>query len=279
MNSNLNQTIRTVAVLSGEDTNCGKSSLVRHMLRPGLKSIHGACRYLLVEKEGRDIPEGEDVCYRPEQMREIQMELAMCRAKKQGSVVVDVGGGQNTVFQAGMKEAKGSTARVDLYVLPVVPTQKVDKIIETIEELLLLGVEPDRLAVVVNRAPIGRSVNDLIADGTFAPLASHSNEYGYRLITVALPNNEAIEKLRKRVSLTVESLAAGTANFKIEFERLVQAGEDDEAKQVFELEYMGGVAQSMKGHMDKCFTELFAAPAKVSDEGELVDLGNLFDEK
>lgn len=279
MNSNLNQTIRNVAVWSGEDTNVGKSSIVKHMLRPGLIRLHGACKYILIEKEGRDIPEGEDSCLRPNQMREIQMELAMCRAKKQGSVVVDVGGGQNQVFLAGLKEAKGSTARVDLYVFPVVPTQKVDKIIETIEELLLLGVEPDRFAVVVNRVPIGRSVTNLIVDGTFAPLATHAKEYGYRLISVGLPENEAVGKLRKRVNLTIESLAAGTADFNIEFERLVQAGEIVEATQVFELEYMGGVAQSMKGHMDRCFAELFAAPPAALGEGELVDLENLIDEK
>ena len=252
-----NDIARTVAILSGEDTNVGKSTIARHMLRPGLTAVHGSCEYLLVEKMDRDIPEGEDKRYRPEELKAISLKLAMCRAKKNGSVVVDIGGGQAPVFLAEMKQAQGSEARIDVYVLPVVATMKIDKIIETIEELLLIGVPNDKLAVVINRAPVGKTVADLVAEGTFKPLADHAAEYGYRVISIALPNNEAVEKLRHKVKLTVDSLAGGTADFSAEFERLVADGKDDEAADVFELEYMGGVAKSMKTHMDACFAEIF----------------------
>jgi hypothetical protein len=257
----LNTIARTVAILSGEDTNVGKSTIARHMLRPGLTAVHGSCDYLLVEKMDRDIPEGEDKRYRPEELKAISLKLAMCRAKKKGAVVVDVGGGQAPVFLAEMKQAQGSEARIDVYILPVVATMKIDKIIETIEELILIGVPADKLSVVINRAPVGKTVADLVGDGTFKPLADHAAEYGYRLISVALPNNEAVEKLRHKVKLTVDSLAGGTADFASEFERLVAAGQDKEAEEVFELEYMGGVAKSMKVHMDACFAEVFGIPS------------------
>lgn len=254
---NLNHIARTVAILSGEDTNVGKSTIARHMLRPGLTAVHGSCEYLLVEKIDRDIAEGEDKRYRPEELKAISLKLAMCRAKKKGAVVVDVGGGQAPAFLAEMKQAQGSEARIDVYILPVVATMKIDKIIETIEELILIGVPADKLSVVINRAPVGKTVADLVGDGTFKPLADHAAEYGYRLISIALPNNEAVEKLRHKVALTVDALAGGTADFNAEFERLAAAGKDDEAAEVFELEYMGGVAKSMKVHMDACFAEIF----------------------
>jgi hypothetical protein len=59
------------------------------------------------------------------------------------------------------------------------------------------------------------------------------------------------------VSLTVDTLADGTANFNAEFERLAVAGLDAEAAEVFELEYMSSIAKSMKAHMDACFAEVF----------------------
>lgn len=257
---------RTVAVISGEDTNVGKSTLARHMLRPGLKKIHGSCEYLLVEKMDRDINEGEDKRYSPDELKAIMLKLAMCRSKKQGAVVVDVGGGQAPLFMAAMKEAKGSEARVDVFILPVVATQKIDKVIETIEELLLIGVPADRLCIVVNRAPIGKTVDNLVSNnGPFAALATHAKSYGYRLISRALPNNEAIEKIRGKVTLTVEALASGTADLSTEFERLVSEGKDAEAEEVFELEYMGGVAASMTGHLGACFAEIFEVNSRTVD--------------
>ena len=257
MTSKTSNVDRRIALVSGEDTNVGKSTMARHMLVPGMTAIHGSCQYLLVEKMDRNIAEGEDKRYSPEQLKEISKILAFCGAKKQGAVVVDVGGGQAPAFMAELKEARGSEARIDLFVLPVVATQKVGKIVETIEELLLLGVPPEKLAVVVNRAPIGKSVTDLVADGTFSVLDNHATALGYRIVSHALPVNEAVERLRDRVTLTVGSLAGGTADFNAEFERLVAAGDDEGAGAVFELEYLSGVAKSMKMHMDACFAEIF----------------------
>jgi hypothetical protein len=269
--THLTNIARTVAILSGEDTNVGKSTIARHMLRPGLTAVHGSCEYLLVEKIDRDIAEGEDKRYRPEELKTISLKLAMCRAKKQGAIVLDLGGGQAPAFMDEMKQAQGSEARIDLFIHPVVATMKIDKAIETIETILLMGVPPEKLAVVVNRAPIGKTVADLVGDGTFKPLADHAAEYGYRLISVALPNNEAVEKLRHKVALTVDALAGGTADFNLEFERLVADGKDDEAAEVFELEYMSGVAKSMKVHMDACFAEIFGIPMVSGVEVSEVD--------
>ncbi|MFG6488262.1 hypothetical protein ACG04R_16365 [Roseateles sp. BYS78W] len=257
---NMSHIARTVAVLSGEDTNVGKSTIARHMLRPGLTAVHGSCEYLLVEKVDRDIAEGEDKRYRPEELKAISLKLAMCRAKKKGAVVVDVGGGQASAFLAEMKQAQGSEARIDAYIVPVVATMKIDKIIETIEELILIGVPADKLSVVINRAPVGKTVADLVGDGTFKPLADHAAEYGYRLISIALPNNPAVERVRHKVSLTLGALADGTADLNAEFERLVAEGKDDEAADVFDLEYDGGYAKSMRVHMDSCFSEIFGIP-------------------
>jgi hypothetical protein len=271
MTSNISTVARRVAILSGEDTNVGKSTLARHMLRPGLIAVHGSCQYLLVEKIDRDIAEGEDKRYNPEELKAISKVLAFCGAKKLGAVVVDVGGGQAPAFMSELKEAQGSEARIDLFVLPVVATQKVDKIVETIEELLLLGVPAEKLNVVINRAPIGKSVSDLVADGTFAVLDNHATAMGYRIVSVALPVNEAVERLRDRVTLTVDALAGGTADFNAEFERLVAAGQDEEADAVFELEYMGGVAKSMKMRMDACFAEIFGLTTAAGIEVVEVD--------
>lgn len=268
MKKQLNSKNRTMALLSGEDTNVGKSTFAR-LVRQLLIEMFGACQYLLVEKIGRDIPEGEDHRYRPEEMRAIQLALAMCRAKKSGSVIVDVGGGQNQVFMAALKEAKGSDARIDLFVLPVTEKVKIDKFIETIEELLVMGVEPSKLAVVLNRIPIGKTFSEVMSEAAFVPLAKHAKEYGYRIISVPLPENEAVAKLRNKVGLTIGALAGNTADFNEEFVRLVELGQDKEAEEVFELEYLSEVAKSMQIQLEACFNELFSS--EIVD----VDLDNL----
>lgn len=255
--SQVTNPIRTVAILSGENTDQGKSSLSRHMLRPGMIALHGSCEYMLVEKIGRDIPEGEDHRYRPEELKQLMLRLAMIRARKSGSAVVDVGGGQNAAFMAAVREAKGSEARFDLVLSVVTGKVKMDKVLEIHEELILTSIEPSKIVVVINRVAIGKTYDDVRADPYFATLFAHAGKYGYRIITVVLPENEAIELIRKNVALTIGALAAGGDAFNAEFERLVQSGMEAEAAEVFELDYLSGVARSLTGRMEECFAKIF----------------------
>ena len=80
------------------------------------------------------------------------VDLAMAPAhaiapQPDGSVLA-VGGGQAPAPLAEMNHAQGTEAPIDLYIHPVVAAMKIDKAIETIENILLMGVPPEKLAVV-----------------------------------------------------------------------------------------------------------------------------------
>ena len=119
------------------------------------------------------------------------LRLAMIRARKSGSAVVDVGGGQNAAFMAAVREAKGSEARFDLVLSVVTGKVKMDKVLEIHEELILTSIEPSKIVVVINR--VARDDSSWERDGSY--------------VFTALPNSAPSRRARSRRRVS----AAGTA--------------------------------------------------------------------
>lgn len=237
--------IRVIALVSGEDTDCGKSSLARHAFRPALQELYGFCDYFLIEKMDRAISEGETQRFGPEDTPAVLTRCARARGRKE-SVVIEVGGGQSEEFIRSVEAYKGSENRVDQWVLPIRATQKADKIIETINRLITVGISPSKLAVVVNFVPAGRTASDVLSRD-MSTVAAHAESYGYRILKNGIQMSQTIRDMRNLPEYTVGALGRTSRDYAAEVEVLFGKDRDDEANQ---LEIVANLSMGARGMID-----------------------------
>lgn len=249
-----NPGLYTIAVVSGEDTDVGKSTLARHALRPALTKLYGECDYLLIERSDRSISEGETERFAPDDMPTVLTRCAKARAKKRG-LVLELGGGQNDAAISQIEAYKGSEGRVDQWLFPIRATQKADKVIESITRLISLGVAPEKLAIVVNFVPAGRTASDVI-DRDMPSLAKHATEYGYRILAHGIPSSDTIRQLRELVSYTVGAIARSTTDYSAQAEQLWAQDRDAEAEQLEKVSLLSMGAAGVVDHLELMVGEL-----------------------
>ncbi len=131
--------------------NVGKSTIAKHLLAPRL----GKCSIIAVESINTD--EGNDDSIRGRRFRALSESLNAVDA-----TVVDVGASNVEDFLSGMLQHRGSHEDFDAFVLPVTPPTKQQRdTISTIETLAQMGVEPQRIRVVLNLVEHGDEPRDI----------------------------------------------------------------------------------------------------------------------
>ena len=133
--------------------NVGKSTLARHLLAPRMDQ----CSIIAVESINTDEESDEAMIGR--QYRKLSESLGAEEA-----AVVDVGASNVEDFLAGMRTLRGSHEDFDAFVLPVTPPKKQQRdTVSTIETLAQMGVEPERIRVVLNLVEHGDEPRDIFA--------------------------------------------------------------------------------------------------------------------
>lgn len=131
--------------------NVGKSTLARHLLAPRMDQ----CSIIAVESINTDEESDEAMIGR--QYRKLSESLGAEEA-----AVVDVGASNVEDFLAGMRKLRGSHEDFDAFVLPVTPPKKQQRdTVSTIETLAQMGVEPERIRVVLNLVEHGDEPRDI----------------------------------------------------------------------------------------------------------------------
>jgi hypothetical protein len=267
----LTHPIRSVAVISGEDSDTTKSSTIRHAIRPALARLHGSCNYYLVERPDptkQRVSEGETVKLTPEQMPELLLKIEKDAVREVGSVY-EIGAGQSDKMLTQFGKLKGAHAAADQVVLTVRPGQKADKLAETIASYIAAGFDPKRLALTYNLVPDGATASDMWATPTFsAPIPSigmslveHSRKWGYRMLKNGIPSSDSIRNLREHPKYTIGGLVGSADALKKEAAKLWSQGKDKEGDAVHGFRVMAMNAGSVIEDIDRMVQELFDLPA------------------
>jgi hypothetical protein len=120
--------------------NVGKSTIAKHLLAPRLDD----CEMLNVESINAD--ESDEEAIRGRRFRELTEMLDLC-----DSAVVDVGSSNVEDFLLGMQEFRGSHEDYDAFIVPATPPKKQQRdTVSTISALGEMGVEPERIRIVLN---------------------------------------------------------------------------------------------------------------------------------
>ena len=120
--------------------NVGKSSIAHYCLAPRLDCS-------VVSIESINSTEKSDITLRGKESEELQTELLM-----HDVLVFDVGASNIEDFIDSISQFEGGIDEFDSFVVPTVPVKKQQQdTLETIEQLNELGVDKDRIKVVLNQ--------------------------------------------------------------------------------------------------------------------------------
>ncbi|RAR47998.1 hypothetical protein C7401_15439 [Paraburkholderia unamae] len=127
----------------------GKSIITASLLHPRLSSP----RIFSVERQNQDAARyGIDVSrYRSADFKKLINDVVV----EPGDLVVDVGASQYADFMKEFARVRGAINDFDVVIVPTTPDGRVqEETLGTIETLLKVGLQPDKLRVVFNRATI-----------------------------------------------------------------------------------------------------------------------------
>ncbi len=133
--------------------NVGKSTIAKHLLAPRLQD----CEIFKVESINTD--EDDDEAFRGRRFRELTEMLDLC-----DSAVVDVGSSNVEDYLMGMKEYRGAHEDYDAFIVPATPPKKQQRdTLSTISALSEMGVEPERIRIVLNWVEHGEEPRQVFA--------------------------------------------------------------------------------------------------------------------
>lgn len=125
--------------------NVGKSTVAKHLLLPRIADA------VLLKVESINADEDDDEAIRGRQFRELTELLDL-----ESAAVVDVGASNVEDFLLRMREFRGAHEDYDAFIIPSMPPQKQQRdTVSTISALAEMGVEPDRIRVVLNGVESG----------------------------------------------------------------------------------------------------------------------------
>jgi hypothetical protein len=190
--------------------NVGKSTIAKHLLAPRLED----CPVIAVESINTD--EGSDEAIRGRRFRELSESLSLLDA-----AVVDVGASNVEDFLAGMAQLRGSHEDYDAFVLPVTPPKKQQRdTVSTIATLAEMGVEPDRIRVVLNLVEPDEDPHDL-----FGSLFAWQDEEKRFLKPRALIRTNELFGLLRGSERSISDLLSDETDYKAEIRKTTDANE------------------------------------------------------
>lgn len=124
--------------------NVGKSTLAAHLLHPRMKAPVISVESLNMDASG----DGVDV----ERIQAARFRELQARFMELDNVIVDVGASNIELFLKLLQQFEGSQDEFDWFVVPVVKeTKQQSDTINTIRSLRALGIEAEKIRVVINK--------------------------------------------------------------------------------------------------------------------------------
>lgn len=140
-------------IVMNNSGNVGKSTLCQHLLMPRLQNPE------LIRVETLN----EDGAATGDKIGADEFDIIFTSILgAENDVIVDVGSSNIEMFQNKLEnDFAGSHVFIDYFIIPVIPTEKQQAdTVNTINHLLIIGVDPEKIKVVFNRAVPKKLIRD-----------------------------------------------------------------------------------------------------------------------
>lgn len=241
-----------VAILS-RSGNVGKTTLARHLLFPRMEGVDDII-YIESTNADNESKEGKMV-------RAAQFEKVARKIMESVSVIVDIGASNIEETLELMRQIEGSHEDLDYVLVPIIksPKQRQDSI-NTVYELIAMGVDPSKIKAVYNRVGVTESVEEEFSDVIFA-LNKMGVEYNPKAVVFEsnfFPKFHDMKiTLKELFAVTIDENRARQNDL-----RRMEQRTDEETKQLHELSSLITLqrnAMSAMTNLDNVYEALFTS--------------------
>lgn len=252
---------RRILVTSGDEGNFGKSTLIRHLIRPALAPYFTAgIRFLAVEEEGR-LSAGEDAKFKSTEVTAVINELAMIDDDE--ALIVEIGAQRFERFMTELTRVNAGQFSFDKVIVPLGQAFKSEETFKSLVKILQHGIAPTNMHVIFNNVELMA-----IAEGTFAEsLKTHYKGFidevtaiGINVCRTPVMKSDIFEVLRKKEGneYTITGLANLPGNHYTTLAKAARKAGDDAAKNEYlELNSLQMQASALAVDFHKIFASIF----------------------
>jgi hypothetical protein len=247
-----------ILVTSGDEGNFGKSTLIRHLLRPALMPYFAdGVRFLAVEEEGR-LSAGEDAKFKSTEVTSVINELEMI-ADDGEAVIVEIGAQRFERFMTELSRVKSNRFAFDKVVVPLGQAFKTEETFKSLLKIISQGINPRDVYIVFNQVELMA-----IAEGTFAEaqrthyksFLDAVRELGINVCPTPVMKSDIFEVLRKKEG--DEFTVVGLSNLPENHYTLLAKAARKEGNEAAKLENLAMSALQMQaGAMSNDFCNIF----------------------
>lgn len=229
--------------------NTGKTTLCRHLLKPAMP----AAELIRVESINDSGSSSADIELAGKQFEEVAKQLFVA----DGHVIVDIGASNVEQARNVLKRLGDAHEEVDLWVVPCIQVPGKDaKIyrdtIATLKELVALGVDPNRIAVIKNKVSEVTTMDD-----DFADLVSVAEVLGCRVIDRPVLAFDLYSDLDQRPG-SLDEIASDTTDYKSIMREHTRAGDLGKAEEAVSAEFRRKNARTVLRNLTMVRADLFS---------------------
>lgn len=256
----MNQALK-IAVLSGQRLDQGKTAIVDNLIAPRLNNL------VRIEIESASTGSSKPNVTRIPATKLPLLRQALLTLDEDDSLVCDVGGSEYSAFMHEVTQYRSTTAEFDrfLFVMRAGGGIKEADAMDSIIELLGMGVAPEKVSVIFNYAPyvVGLPALRENLRAQFGNVFSKAAKAGFHVCATPLINADPLYKIVfHSPTLTIDSLANG-ADYRAEMKALKKSGKEI-PESLYVLESAQENARSFgKANLDAVWSEIMAASAEV----------------
>lgn len=243
--------------------NTGKTTIARHLLKPRMEGVDEII-YIESSNADEETKQGKTV-------RAAQFEKVAKNLMESMSMVVDIGASNVEETLELMRQIDGSHEDFDYIIVPIVksPKQRQDSV-NTIKELLNMGVEPEKIKPVFNRVGITESVEEQFADVLYA-LNRMGVEYSTNAVIVESNFFPRFEDMKFTLDGLFSTNIKDNKKRQNDLRRIKSrtAEETKELRELSDLVTLQRMAASAIDNLDNVYLELFSEEDDVSEDSEL----------
>jgi hypothetical protein len=236
--------LRIVAVnFSG---NTGKTTLIRHLVMPAFPGAE----LIRIESINNSGSSEADLEVNGKKFEDVAKLLFAAERH----TAVDIGASNVELVKAALRRLGDAHEEVDLWMVPCMPNTKIIKdTVATLRELMDIGVDPAKVAVIKNKVA---DVDQM--DDDFAQLQAAADLLGVRVVDAPVLDLDVYSDLDNKPG-TFDEIAADGTNFRAKMLEAKKAGKDDEAEEAVHAEFRRKNAKQGLVNLAAVRAELFGA--------------------
>lgn len=260
---------KKVLVTSGDESNFGKSTVIRHMVVPALTPYFaGGVRFLAVEDSAR-ISAGEDAKFKSTDVVSVVEELSMLEDDE--AVIVEIGAQRFERFMTELKRLPKGKFAFDKCIFPVAQTIKAEETLKSVLRIIEAGIEAKNIYVIFNRVElmaISEGIWEDSLESIYRPFLQSMKKLGINVCMTPLIYTDVIEVLRfmPGPDFTLVALATAPADVYLNLAKEARkAGDKEKMRRMLDLNSVKLQAEGLFEDLQKIFAFVFPEFAAIEE--------------